>query len=186
MSRQPTQQEKIKANLSDLADLMIELISSCHAAGKTEITPELVKWVKEAYVNKYNLDDMMNNFIKYTRLHWEEIYSKNENYFIEDAIKIFGDIPSDQVNITKVLFQSKDDLGKSIISQVDKNAIWNFVTAMVKISIVHIHKCRKPIRENGEIKYTVQKYSKGDYEVKNLHYFANKFGVDLLGRYTPE
>lgn len=180
MSQQPTQQEKLKANLSGLADLMIELIGACYQEGKTVISPSLVEWVKETYVDKYNLDDMMNNFIKYTRLHWDKIYTRDENYFINDAIKIFGDIPADQVNITKVLFTSTDSQGRSILSKEDKDAIAQFIISMVKISIVHIHKCRKPVKDkDGSIKYTEQKYSKGDYEVTNLHYFANKYGVDL-------
>jgi len=175
-----TQPEKLQITLDKLAKLMIELIGVCYQSGKTEITPDLVMWVKENYVDTYNINDMMNNFIKYTRLHWKEIKERDEQYFIKDAIKIFGDIPSDQVNITKVLFESKDGNGKSIISQSDKDAIWNFVTVMVKISIVHIHKSRKPVRKaNGQLEYTQVAFSKGDYEVSNLHHFARDFGVEL-------
>jgi len=175
-----SQEQKLKEVLSDLANLMIELIGICYEEGKTPITPGLVEFVKIHYVDKYRIDDMMDNFIKYTRLHWKKIEKRDEAYFINDAIKIFGDIPSDQVNITKVLFESKGEKNESIISQEDKNAIWDMVTSMVRISIVHIHKSRKPIRDvDGQIKYTHHAYSQGDYEVSNLQYHANKFKLDL-------
>ena len=182
---QPSQQDKMKIMLGKLVNLMMELIGVCYDRKLTEISPELVEWVRDNYVENYDLNNMMNNFIKYTRLHWDRILVKDEQYFITDAIKIFGDIPSDQVNITKILFESKDKDGKSIISQKDKDTIWEMVTVMVKISIVHIHKCREPIREpNGEIKYTRICYSKGEHQVENLSHFARKFKVDL-SQYVP-
>lgn len=175
-----SQKEKLKLQLCDLAELMIELIGICYDAKKTQIAPELVSWVKENYVDTYNIDEMMKNFVKYTRLHWDRILNRDEDYFITDAIKIFGDIDPEQVNITKVLFSKDERTKKSIISTEDKDAIWDMVTVMVKISIVHIHKCRDPFRDSdGVIKYKTKAYTEGDYKVDNLHYFAEKFGIDL-------
>ena len=82
---------------------------------------------------------------------WEKINQRDENFFVENANDIFQHIPSgtDQINLFKDLFTTKDEKGVSIINQDNKDQIWKLFDAMIKISIKYIHRHRSPFSQKG-------------------------------------
>ena len=144
MSRPPSEEERFLANVLDLSDLVHELTTICWDEGVKDVNPILVLGAR-AYLSGYNKIDLLETFITYSNEYWEEIKSRNENFFIEHAKEIFKHLPVKQSNISafKLLFTAKNKDGEYIVESEDRDAIWDMFDSLVKICIKYIHRKRK-------------------------------------------
>lgn len=162
MSGSPPEEDRFRANILDLTDLMHELAGMCWDAGCEDVNPVLILAAK-AYLSGYDKIKLITTFIQYSyikikdsegnivknedgsdKTYWDEIRNRNEDFFVKHAASIFQHLPikSDNIATFKVFFTSKDEDGEYIIIQEDRDAIWDIFGSLVKICIKYIHRKR--------------------------------------------
>lgn len=175
----PTEEERFFNNVMGLTDLMHELASICWDAGVRDINPQLISLAK-GYLSGYNKTDLIDTFIKYSWEFWIEIRERNQDFFIEHANSIFQHLPvnTENINAFKVFVTATDETGELIIIEDDRNAIWNYFEAMVKICIKYIHRVRgvKFIQKEEGIKPVYIRNKFPEIKVRRL---AKDWNIDL-------
>ncbi len=143
MEQNPPEEERFITNVLDLTALIHDLATICWDAGRKDINPQLVA-IAENYLEKYDPIKLIDVFIKYSYLHWEQIRLHVDIFFIDNAHVIFQHLPVDtsKINAFKIFFTAVDDKGKNIISDEDIQAIWDIFESLVKICIKYIHRIR--------------------------------------------
>lgn len=161
MNQEVPAEERFHTNIVGFGNLAFQLISDANAAGFKTINPKLVE-LACTIINRYNNIEIIDNFIYFSHPseikqyeltknggaqatitlnalsmenHWDKIYVRNENYFIEHANKIFSKLPMNNVNLFKDLFELKDSNGNQVINENDRNLIWDYFDSFVNISI---------------------------------------------------
>lgn len=170
----PSEEERFRQNISDFTMLVRELLEDCSSRGKTTIDPNIIT-VAAAFIESYDPRTMITNFVHYSYEFWDRISKREEVFFRENCVDVFKDIPMDHVNAFKELFS---DEGESIISQDDKDAMWDYFDSFIKICIKYIHRERGPkIRDIGQGPQKV--YSKNVFPEVHLQNYAQVWDVKL-------
>ncbi len=178
---QPSEEERFSANVKGLTDLVHELTSMCWDAGNKQINPTLIV-LAGAYLSSFNKIELTETFIEHTHeICWEEIRNRNEIFFIEHSEQIFGKLPVGQGNIDafKILFTAKDSNGESIISDDDKDAIWDHFGTLVKICIKYVHKVRDCYLFEKDNKF-VPRYRYNRFPSIKVRDHAKKWDIELF------
>ena len=175
-----TPADRFKQNMDMFIALTRELVGIANEKGASSVTPAMVD-LAEAFIGGYSAEKRIDSFIEHSYKYWDQIYSKNEEFFFKHTGEVFGSISNNRIDLFKELFSAKDSSGNQIISAEDKQAIWSFFTAFVKISLSHVHLAKGPviITEDGVKK---PRYRKRAYpEITKLQHYASaeRFDVDL-------
>ena len=88
--------------------------------------------------------DMIETFISKSVTYWDQIKNKDMNFLLENSSVLFMEFPQQYVTNFCKIFKMADTDGKSLISENYIDEIWDFLHAMVRICIRHIHETRNP------------------------------------------
>lgn len=180
LNEQPNEEERFHKNMCGLTQLVRELITTCWEAGYKIVPPELIV-IGEKYLETYDKVKLINNFIEYTHLYWNEIKDRDETFFIDHANEIFKDFPlQKEVSLFSILFTSKTKTGEFVIVLEDREAIWEYFDSLVKISIKYLHRIRelKMIQKEDGI---VLRYRNKIFPQVELKKHAKYWGIKLDG-----
>ena len=163
-----TQPEKFVYNLEVLCRVVTEIARDIQKKGYNVVSPEMISLASE-YLKAKDPEKLLQNFIKYSYKHWEKIKKRNENFFGEEASKIFPDLPSSIIELFCKLLYLEDGDNQRVISEEQREEVWIIFESFVKISINYIHQERKPcikIYEDGREKkrYTMKFFKEIDLE----------------------
>lgn len=139
-------EERFHENVMGLTDLIYDLVDDVHKRGFQIVNPTLIIICKNILI-KYSKIKIIEAFIKYSHKYWDQIHDKDrcESYITEHAMDIFKELPMNNVNAFKELFEVKDNQGNRIITQEDRDAIRDFFVSFIKIAIDYIHVHREPV-----------------------------------------
>lgn len=172
------EEDRFHRNVIDLTQLIHELVEDAHNRGYQIINPNLII-LGSMFLQGYNKQSLINNFITYSHAdYWEEIRHRDENFFSEHASKIFQGLPVNNVNAFKELFVLKDANGQPVISQEDRDVIWEYFDSLIIISIKYVHRCRGPqskVTGDG----VIQSYTKRFMEYVDLPTHVRRWSVHL-------
>ena len=169
----PSHEERFHLNVIDLSNLIHELISLCYEKGYTDLNPNIVKLASNI-VERLDKNRLLENFIQYTNEYWEQISKRDSEFFMENANKVFCDLPIDKVNAFQVLFTARDNNGQPIIGKDDEDAIWDYFDSLIRICIKYIYEKREPFFKDG-----VETYKNKYYKDIPLKKYAKHWKVDL-------
>jgi hypothetical protein len=120
-------EDKFKINLSNMVIFVEKLSKKLRNHGVNTIDDGKISMVKTG-LSFVSGETIITKFIEKSHENfWDEIKGRNEQYFIDHS----GDIFSDSVNSD--LF--REFFTNSIITNAEKNGIWGFFDAFVKLSI---------------------------------------------------
>lgn len=136
-------EERFYYNICELADFLLDLTQLCADEGVQTIDPKILAYGKSLLAN-YDKTYLIDNFINYTNEYWEEIRTHNVNFFLQHGSSIFGSLPIGNVNLFQVFYTANDRQGNPILTEEDKETLWSYFSALVRISIKYIHEKRKP------------------------------------------
>lgn len=167
--------KEFKDNVIDLCDLIIDIVKPLFNAEqrKTEVSPLMMGFGKD-FLTNYDPLELINNFIKYSHEHWDQIHQRDAKFFEENSKDIFKDLPLDNIDPFKELF-----IG-NLLSTEDKDDIWEYFTALVCISILYIHYTKTPIWAEHEGQQRKAYNRKDFFHGKRLSEMSTLFGVKLL------
>lgn len=103
-----------------------------------DIINSLVLSIAINYIQKMDPIDLIEKFISKSYEYWCKIKEKDEKFFIDVADKIFGNLPSGDVNMFKNIFILKKDNGDPLIGDEYKDILWNYFHANVRISLSYL------------------------------------------------
>lgn len=172
MEIRPSAPRRFKTNFSGLYDLGIDIIqdlekrgysvpvsSMLMRIGKMVIIPQMLeKGISEEEMksDERKCLAIIETFIVKSAAYWEQIKNHDEKFLVDNSSVLFSDLPENYVNGFKDLFAMKDR-GELIVKKEDLDDLWQFLEAMVRISIKHIHLTREP---NELLKGTEKYYGK--------------------------
>lgn len=143
-----TDEERLKIVTLALSDLIYLLVNNMYTQKLTTITPEIIILAK-GVIGKLFPHYIADNYIKYSHKFWPQIKARNRSFLIDNANKIFGDLPTSHVDAFKLLFSSTklSADGKSqeyLVEKKYEDACWAYFESMTKIAIKYVHRKRGP------------------------------------------
>lgn len=138
----PSQEEKLCENLTDMLDLVRELVASCYERKCTTINPNLIQTAK-VFLMTIDKKYLLEGFIRSSHIYWDKIHLRNEDFFFSNAREVFSELPMENVEAFTILFTAKDKSGKLVVPKEDREAVWDYLHSIVKICIQHIFNERK-------------------------------------------
>jgi hypothetical protein len=126
-------EKRFMTNVNGLLDLVSEIVQIANKKGITKLTKGLIDIIS-GFLRAYKGPLLMVRFIENSVEFWDQIYFKQENFFLENASKVFGSLPMKDVNMFKDLIGHPE-----IVDAETKEAIWNYFQSFVKISIKYAH-----------------------------------------------
>jgi len=170
----PPEEERFRQNISDFTMLVRELLEDCSKRGTTTMDPNIIM-VASAFMESYDPKTLLTNFVHYSYPYWDKISKREEVFFRENCADVFKDIPMNHINTFKELF---NDEGDPVITDDDKEALWDYFDSFVKICIKYIHRQRGPkIRDIGKGPQRV--YSRNEFPDVHLQKYAQTWDVKL-------
>ncbi|MFK5969040.1 MAG: hypothetical protein QM487_02815 [Candidatus Marithrix sp.] len=157
MSHLPAEEVRFSANVTVLGQLIKECINKLQIEGKTELNPGIVQ-MAVGLLALFDKDELITKFIKNSHeKYWDMIKARNISFFTEHANEIFGNLPMQNVNLFKCLFE-KDEHGNILIGDDDISNMWRNFDSLVKISIKYAHKYSKPSSVKNDDGQLVNQY----------------------------
>ena len=131
----------------DTIDVIIEIITECadrlnpYSSEKIDIvTLNLIR----TGIKIMDSNIIINNFISNSYKYWDQIKQRDKNFFIDNAIDIFGHLSDGEakkhIDGLKNIFTCKDNQDKLVIDGDTIDSIWEGFQILIKISINHIYK----------------------------------------------
>jgi len=144
------EEERFARNTLIMAQAVHESVQKLYDAGYKTVNPMMISFAI-GIISSFDKHYLIQGFIKKShKTSWDSIKNKDEKFFLENAGDIFSELPMENVNMFRDMFQLKDKQGQPVISQALKNQLWDLFHAMVKISIKYVHKQRKPYSYMGQ------------------------------------
>lgn len=152
----PSHEERFKANVVGLGDLILEIVKEVNDKGHFVVEPAVVnltvrvlerlpsKAIISTFINKSNTAADGNVF-SLEKHCWSKIRSRDRSFFVENAGEIFNGLPVERIDAFSKMFSAVDENGKPIVPEEDEEEIWEYFESFVKISIKYIHENRKPV-----------------------------------------
>lgn len=177
-----SQIDKFYKIMSDLLDIMKDIIGDLHAAQLTSLSKDAVDTLKLYAINldkKYLIETFINN----SESHWDKILSKDDNFFINNSTAIFGEYADyDNFNALKIIF-SKNAQGVSVVDNDTREAIRAYIFSLIKISIKYIFEAKgghiEKNTDNGKTVVKITYNNKGVFSNINPRQHAEKWKVAL-------
>nr|QBK89678.1 MAG: uncharacterized protein LCPAC001_01910 [Pithovirus LCPAC001] len=162
--------DRFYINLLDLIDLIREILPKNHDKLKSVIilAKEYVKNLSSG-----EKETFIQNFISKSEPYWnDDIYNKKTNFFIKNGFIFFPSIGNGLKVINEIIGNEK------IISNDDRDEVWEYIHSFVKQSIKYIHEKRKPTHVLYHNKYQ-KVYSEDFMDKIPLSIHAVKWDVSL-------
>lgn len=136
--------ERFAKNTTIMAQAIFEGVKRLYDAGYKTVNPSTIEFAV-AIISAFDKHNLIQGFIENSHVKcWDNIKKRNEQFFVENSGEIFKYLPTENVNLFKDLFLTKDSTGKSVVSQGLKDQLWSLLDANVKISIKYVHNNRSP------------------------------------------
>jgi len=130
----PTTVERFFMNVEGLFQLVSELVNTSYQSGYQIVSPYLVNFAGFVLF-KMEKEFVLRSFIDKSHKHWNQILVRDEDFFINSAGKVFAGLPLDSVNAFRELFLLKTKSGERMVSEDDRDAMWDYFDSLVRISI---------------------------------------------------
>ena len=135
--------DRFQTNILDLTQIIKEIIQRCSKNKHTNINPNVIDLVL-GFLQGHTSEKIIHTFADKSYDYWASIKNREESFFKDSCKKVFSDLPEDYVDSFRKLFETTDTNGQSIITDDEKNLIWDYFESFVKISLHYIHEGRKP------------------------------------------
>lgn len=161
---------KFSSNMSTLISLLSECVGILDQRGIPTINSALLG-IGDLYLKNQNQQELLDNLIyKSYEKCWDQIYEKNETFFIENAGIIFAAFEN-HVSVFKVIFTAVDANGQKIIGDDIREDIWLVLKGIVSIAIKYIHNGRGPMPG--------PRYTLPFFDMVNLSYHIPKWEINV-------
>lgn len=139
MSVIPSPEIRFKDNILAMLDFMKSLISESVQKG-FDFDEKLFDVVTELLDNEPEPKNIVRGFIKRSVKHWDEVRKRDINFFANNAMLIFGEVPEETVNLMSGLFTTIDRNGnRYYVSNNDEIELFEICSDLICTTISYIH-----------------------------------------------
>lgn len=144
-----TQPDKFQKTFDEFFDVMGTVITDLNNNGKTNLNVSNVAMVRQ-FILSLDKTYLINTFIEKSNTYWDSILKKDDDFFVNNSNKVFGDYANmSEFNALKIIFSKNKD-GISLVDDDTKEAVRDYLYALIKISIVHVFNSKEPkVEKNG-------------------------------------
>jgi len=186
-SGSPSPEERFHTNVVGLGELLYDIVREVNNKGYQIITPQVIELavrvlekldhttVIHTFINKSHEKEGNTDLKEHC---WEKIRVRDRTFFLQNAGKIFSDLPMSRVNAFSQMFSLKDTDGNFVVSKEDEEEIWEYFESLVKIAIKYIHEKRQPILIRHESE-EIRRYENTFFEEVDLSFHAKSWGIEL-------
>lgn len=167
--------QRFRDNCVALATYCASLVDGARNEGLTEIDPVYVRAGVLFLEHGVEPDKMIEAFINYSYVYWDQIRTKDERFFLENVTNVFPMWDANVVSLFRALFVARRPSGAPLITQEQRDHIWKIFQSLVKISLHYISEARQPyttanntLAWRDEYQYT---------QVENLHSLIDAWGI---------
>lgn len=181
-AKAPPPEERFKANLLNLANIMSKELNIARGKGVNTVSENVLE-LGVSLIKGTPGNIIIGGFItrsfpadKSTGLRrnvWDEVFTENDAFFIENSKVIFGELSEGIVGGFKVLLENKS------VSPSLMKIIWKHLIAMVKTSLHFIYIGREPVVVSNDDGYKIT-YQKEFYPFVRLEEEAARWNVNLM------
>lgn len=132
--------------MNNLLNFIVELFKKCKNNGK-ELINETLLQIGLNMIRSKNTVHTMEKFALNSYQYWNEIKSRDDSFFLKNMDSIFADPDnSSNLNIFKKLLFARNKLGDRIVTDADRNQIWDYIHIFIGLVIEYIHYHRQPLQ----------------------------------------
>lgn len=154
---QKSEEVRFLTNVESLGSFLVDETTKLRSQGLTELNPEHVNFVFRYLTGKgetSNGRDMISTFIEETFDKWVQVKDRNSSFIADFIVDILQKcrknsnlpIPKITEEHRQTAIQMFDPDSEGSISPESLNSIWEYLDALVIISIKYVHRIRKPVR----------------------------------------
>lgn len=168
-----------KSNVVGLCELCVDIVKALEEKGiKSEFGSGTIK-MAIVFVKMLNSRDVISTFIENSNEKWEEFSKKDDVTLTANLKTLFKGLPENCIEAILVALTNTDSDGNPLITKDNREEIWDYLTELVKISIIYIHENRVwgilPSGKNGYSK----KFMSGISVKKNAAFFDMKIDYSV-------
>lgn len=142
MKENYSDEDKFRINTLGFAELIESYNQFCWDNGYQIMPPQFLT-VGRNYIEKMDKTQLINNFIVHTHEYWDAIRERDVNFLLKSGNVMFHDVPLGNINPFEIIFTAKDKKGNPLISEDERESIWDYFSSLVKIAIKYIHRKRE-------------------------------------------
>lgn len=135
---------KFAKNIEEFINMLREIFNDCKESG-CQIVPDILLEIGIREIKSYATREIIESLIDCSNYHWEEMHEKNESYFEKNLALIFSGLKMENVGLFKKLLVAQDENGELIVTDIDRDNIWNYLHAFIKLTLSFIHEERGPM-----------------------------------------
>ena len=183
MAETPTGKFKTTVSyfLKNICEILLDMIDD---GEKISISVQAVR-IASNIIERYDGTKLINNFID-THKDWKHVKTKNITYLTQTIPETYKSVPFDTKVLTTPVekfeiwkaqghHNGDTDTSNWPVTSDDIEDYWGYVRAMIKISCDHVHMSRKPVVQDGVIRYR----NKDMYKDFPLEVYTSMFDVIL-------
>ena len=188
-SAKPLPEERFHANVVGLGELLHDIVKEVNEKGYEIVNPQVIELavrvleklppvtVIRTFISKSHEEERER--IPGLESHcWEKIRIRDRTFFLQNAGKIFSDLPMSRVNAFSKMFSLKDSEGNFVVSKEDEEEIWEYFESLVKIAINYIHEKRQPILIRHETE-EIRRYEQRAFENVDITSHGKAWSMEL-------
>jgi hypothetical protein len=146
--------QRFRDNCAVLAKFCSSIITELRAEKLTELDPTKIQLGLLVIEQFSDADLLIETFINASSMYWNQIYHKDEQFFLQNVMKIFPDWDPSLVNMFRELFVKTRPDGRPLITPDQKEYIWKVFQSLVKISLHYVSEQREAyMAPGGTIKW---------------------------------
>ncbi|MNK77877.1 hypothetical protein D3C87_974920 [compost metagenome] len=143
MNGTPSPLDRHNVTFIETIEFVGELNEKLYKRNYSNLNPNAVH-MGLVFLKSMDKMSLIDHFIERTYDFWDQVVKQEERYFIKYAKDIFQEL--DGLGIGDIFvncFTSKDSAGNPIVDKEDRDLLWVYFGALIKISINHINQTRK-------------------------------------------
>jgi hypothetical protein len=126
--------ERFHKDLENLCNYIICVLSRDDVKEHMPYNPALLK-LAFSYISSGGNEKLIKGFIDRSNTLWSKIREKDRDYFVENAVSLFGeDIPVDKLQPVLDILRREE-----LVSDEDMDLIYRYLFSMIKVCIRHVH-----------------------------------------------
>lgn len=136
--------DKFAANVKSFIEYLRDLFQDCKESGH-QIVPDILLEMGIQVVEGYSTRDLIESLIETSYEHWRHIHERNDLYFNQNLDSVFAGLKMQNVKLFEKLLTTRDSKDQLVVSDQDRENIWDYLNSFVKLALQFIHETRQPV-----------------------------------------
>lgn len=135
--------EKFADNVDFFIELLQDIFKDCKDSG-CQIVPDILLDLGIKSIKSFTTRDLIESFIEHSNKYWVKIYQKDQDFFEKNLDTVFDGLKMQNVGLFQKLLKARDEKDELVVSNTDRENIWDILHSFVRLALKFIHEQRRP------------------------------------------